>query len=169
MSEQSTTIRTLETRIEQLEDECDKLRSKLDETQRHVDSAEMGWREPRSDLVDSAGLPLPRLEMVYYRGEYDRVTTLYRMVYRHFLGHLESVNLGETRISGGRARECNDLPIRDGAHIAHDSVYLGIPAFKVVDGKHSPLSDVIRDKHKHAAEEARKHRSQDSKSAESEE
>lgn len=87
-------------------------------------------------------LPVPRLEMrcvPYYEGTWSTQLWTYCLVYRHFLGHLVWIPLGETRRTGGMLREAppalDDLPFRDGAHIRHDAGLLSLPAFVVIEDR----------------------------------
>ncbi len=92
------------------------------------------WRWARhAELPKDQLLPVPRLEIWYDANEsddYNRVW-IYRMVYRHFLGHCVAVPLGCTKQGGGR--ESDDLldyiPFRDGAHINHDARVFGWPMY----------------------------------------
>ena len=92
------------------------------------------------EVEDDGVLPVPRLELVYQTlkpPSWGSCIVTYRLVMRHLLGHLEAIPLSFTRIGQSGARSVDDigLPRRDGAHIAHDRVHLGMPAFKVVPGK----------------------------------
>lgn len=113
---------------------------RIDELQREIDEAAESasfnrWRDMLPVKVeedDGFDLPVPRLEIRWV--EYDdwNRTAFYRLVTRHFLGHLEGYALGATKCNG-RRHDPLDLPFRDGAHICHDAQQLNLPAFVVND------------------------------------
>src|SRR5690554_5698969 len=84
---------------------------------------------------------VPRLQIrcEHEEGDYFNQTWIYELVYEHFVDGVVKVKLGETkRESGSGVQPVNedgtlDLPIRDGAHIKHDSIHLNLPAFAICD------------------------------------
>lgn len=129
-----TAIDRLEAMLNERDEELAELRA---EKQAREDEEHFGWtrhlKPPESDL------PVPRLELRWTAIGEPGWTWLarYCLVYRHFLGHLVAVPLGETRRGGadGRAPIDRDgrveTPFRDGAHLACDAATLGLPAFAV--------------------------------------
>lgn len=133
-------------RLQELLDEKDvqiaKLSDKLDDIKEREESERHAWTRHEELDADDQPLPVPRLEIRAVKLN-DRGTEwawLYGFVYRHLLGHVVRVPLGRTTVSGGsgwppvRGDEA-DLPFRDGAHIGHDSVHLGLQAFAVVEDR----------------------------------
>lgn len=89
-------------------------------------------------------LPVPRLQIRFCdnaadsRQEWDEYKWDYKLIYRHFLGHIVEVPLGRTTTSGVRGVSEDDdcpLPFRDGAHIANDSQTLKLPAYAIFGKK----------------------------------
>ncbi len=82
-------------------------------------------------------LPVPRLEIWLNPDESDDYNRcwVYRMIYRHLLGHCVAVPLGQTKQSGGNPNSAAPLidfmPVRACAHIRHDAKAFGWPAFMV--------------------------------------
>ena len=133
------------TAIERLEELLNERDSTIDDLRRRVEEMEeqkndLAWRWARHEIVsDDLALPVPRLEIrCDSPGEYSH-SCLYSMVYRHLLGHIIRVPLGQTVMNGSYARGVTDLawhmPYREGAHIKSDAVQFGLPAFVVMDGK----------------------------------
>lgn len=96
------------------------------------------WRWSRHvELPKKQKLPVPRLEIFLDEQESDEYNNqwVYRMVYRHFLGHCVGVPLGSTKQGCCRSDADRDLldmiPFRDGAHIQHDAKTFGWPMFIV--------------------------------------
>lgn len=128
-----------EDRLQELLDlkdrELDGLREAL---AKYEEPREWRWMMHTDRQEDTHDLPVPRLEMTcepVYEGLWSVQTWTYCLVYRHFLGHLVWVPLGETKRTGGSMDVppmLDDLPFRDGAHIRHDSVTLNLPAFVVI-------------------------------------
>ena len=115
--------------------EIDELREKLAE---YEEPTEWRWMMHTDRKDDTHDLPVPRLEMrcePVYEDTWSAQTWTYCIVYRHFLGHLVWVPMGQTKRTGNRMDEppmLDDLPFRDGAHIKHDSTALNLPAFVVI-------------------------------------
>ena len=126
--------------LDQKEQEIADLEAEVDELKNTVKQAEAGWSLPVALKVER-NLPVPRLEMLIESRDDFRyvVEWRYRMIYRHFLGHLVAVPLGYTESLGGdrngKAPRDFDgklqLPYRDGAHIKSDAKNLGMPAYIV--------------------------------------
>lgn len=96
-------------------------------------------------------LPVPRLEMLWEKDDgesWRNCTALYRLIYRHLLGHLVAVPLGRTQTQSGADHSPATepwsknirVPFRDGVHIATDSESLKLPAFVVCEDR----IDIIR-------------------------
>lgn len=128
-----------ETKIRELKDELDGLRGLME-----MEAAFMpgNWPEP----VDSPAIPENRLELVFIPSEgfgWRNYLVGYRLVYRHFLGHLAWAALSWTRCDSGYGSGEPDedrLPRRDGRHIHHDSESLNLPAYRVT---HRTAGDFI--------------------------
>jgi hypothetical protein len=131
----ATAIERLETVLNAKDDEIRELREKLDGAQRLLSAAREGWRY--ADVGPSADAPVPRLELLYIpRPHWDDYQVHYRLVMRHLQGHLVAIPVGCTTIEGGEPNvEPDRLPIYDGSHIAHDSGYLSLPAYRIMPGR----------------------------------
>lgn len=130
-----TAIERLEVALNAKDDEIRELREKLDEMQRLLSAVRDGWR--CIDAEPSADAPVPRLELLYIpRPHWDDYQVHYRLVTRHLQGHLVALPIGCTTFQGGAPDvEPEHLPIFDGSHIAHDSEYLSLPAYKILPGR----------------------------------
>ena len=138
MAEKRTAIERLEETLNQKDEEIETLRALNSELEQQVRESEAGWSLPVK-LSGAQTLPVPRLEIVYVQDDPESWAswrTLYRLVYRHLLGHCVAIPLGETAIRGGgdappiRSGKI-DLPFRDGAHIRTEARTLRLPAFAV--------------------------------------
>lgn len=147
MSEKMTAIKRLEEALNQKDEEIEALHEENRALEQKVSGAEGGWALPVK-LPSEQTLPVPRLEMVYEQidpGSWWEVRTLYRLVYRHLLGHCVAVPLGETTIRGGSGEGPPirngkiDLPFRDGAHIRCEARTLRLPAFAVCGDVVQPI------------------------------
>lgn len=126
-------LQTKDDRIEELETELSDANDKLE---RNHD-----WSHHRDPENPDPRLPVPRLEIraINESGDWACFTWQYALIYKHLLDHLIAVPIGETGSSGsrGNAPVWPDgriiLPFRDGAHIAHDTMHLGIPAFAICE------------------------------------
>ena len=101
------------------------------------------WRWARHvELPKEQTLPVPRLELWMDETEsdgYNRIW-IYRMVYRHFLGHCVGVPLGSTKQGGPDSANLLDyVPFRDGAHINHDAGQFGWPMFIIKGDEAVPI------------------------------
>jgi len=121
-------------RIEELETELQKL---TDESERTWE-----WARHRTLKTNPDNLPVPRLEMRWHQETEDGYLQRYdySLIYRHTLGHLVMIPLGQTRTQGGKGPPpiYNGqlyTPFRDGVHICNDSQQLGIPAFCIIGDK----------------------------------
>jgi len=132
------TIERLEELLDSKDRELEEVRSKLEEIE---EQREWRWTLHTDRKEDTHDLPVPRLEMrcePYYEGMWGSTVWTYCLVYRHFLGHLVWVQIGQTKRTGGYSETqpaLDDLPFRDGAHIKHDAATLGLPAFVVIEEK----------------------------------
>lgn len=134
--------------LEASENKLAELQQQLDEDS---DRDRWGWTQ-HAELPKEQTLPVPRLEIFYMESEsddYNRVW-LYRMIYRHLLGHCVAVPMGQTKQGGGNhkviiSKLLDFLPFRDGAHIKHDARAFGWPAFMVY-GDHSKAIDLTEGK-----------------------
>ena len=128
-------VEKLEALLDSRESEVEGLKQKL----REYEHAE-AWRWTRHrQVTNDEGLPIPRLEIRWIQqAEYVWVA-LYCLVYRHYLGQVMAVPIGETILSGLAAYPLDgdivQLPTRDGVNIKCDSRTMGLPAFVVCKGK----------------------------------
>lgn len=143
MSEKLTALERLEQQLNEKDAEIERLES---EAEKARDANAWGWMR-RPQLLDAdpnPSLPLPRLEIRYEALDDDRFNWQadYCLYLPHLLpGKVQVVPIGATRVGGGRgpSRETAGKhagkfygPYRDGAHIRHDMVTLGLPAFIIV-------------------------------------
>lgn len=148
MSEKLTAIERLEEQLNEKDARIEELEEQVRALEGRVDQADAGWSLPEK-LPAEQTLPVPRLEMVWQKDGGDswyRRVAVYRLVYRHFLGHCMTLPLGRTTVEGGQADgEPIDhdgkisLPFRDGTHIHHDAAHLKLPAFAVLGDRADPL------------------------------
>ena len=131
-------IERLQELLDAKDTELCEVREQNEKLERELEGTLDGWRVA-VELKDDESLPVPRLELVYeqIRG-WDDYRVTYRLVVKHLLGHLVGIPLSFTKIGG---RSCNvepdhdHLPLRDGAHAAHDSTHLRCAVFKLMPGK----------------------------------
>lgn len=124
---------------------ADVLASLLEEKTRAFDELQESWDAEHEyhkwlwtrhvELPKDQSLPTPRLELWFdlQNSDSHNKIIVYRMVYAHFLGHCVAVPLGCTKVSGGPVgmRLIDEIPLRDGAHIMHDAVSFGWPAYMI--------------------------------------
>jgi hypothetical protein len=127
------------------------LRQKEDEVQglqADLDFAETLFAklQARAEREDNGDLPVPRLELRWIGAQEEPDGDWeYNLVVNHFTGKVVFYPLGDTEITGrdepfypnGRIR----LPLRDGAHIMHDSKELKLPAFAIRGSRVEALGD----------------------------
>lgn len=98
-------------------------------------------------------LPIPRLEMEWKKdGEtWQTATCFYHLIYRHTIGHVVGVPMGNTTSRGGSDispasrkmyKDAIYTPFRDGVHIARDSESLNLPAFVICEDRIDRISMV---------------------------
>lgn len=142
MSEEMTALERLEQQLNEKDAEIERLE---DEAKKARDAKAREWLRPQLlDADPSPALPSPRLEIRYAALDEDRYNWQadYCLYLPHLLaGKVQVVPIGSTRGSGGGAPRRQELgkhagkfsgPFRDGAHIRHDMVTLGLPAFVIV-------------------------------------
>lgn len=135
----------LEELLEDKEEELDELREKVEELEGRLET--LGDTPRAVPPSENPALPVPRLELLYTASRNRRTeqfdwgsyTVTYRLVYRHYLGHLDWTLFTWTRIiQGGVARrplEIDGQPntnTRLWHHIHHDSMKLGLPTYFVI-------------------------------------
>jgi hypothetical protein len=130
-------IEEKEEKIQELQDEASNLRHRL----------EVAGEFPQAPSPrDTEKMEVPRLEMVYIpskRQGWGDYLVIQRLVYQHFLGHLDWCGIDWTRVSPGRSDQDGpaqydgkvDLPFRSGAHLHANSVLLKMPAYTVIEPK----------------------------------
>lgn len=151
----------LHARIEQLEQEAEKLRDDLKRAQALADAEDWGWMV--EDVpIERPSLPVPRLELEWVRRGPHSMVVVYRLVSRHLLGHLCSRPMGRTRVDGHnlpwppmRDDGHFDLPYREGPHIQHDRAHLGLPAFCICEDR---VEELNGDGYEYQVDQGKKHR-----------
>lgn len=127
----------LHERIAELEGANEQLLEQVQQLEEALDGVREGWRHRRADASLRDDLPVPRLEIEWWRRDDDpyRRWAEYRLVARHLTGRLMAVPIGQTRCDGGdgswppTCRDQLDLPFRDGPHIHHDMAHLELPGY----------------------------------------
>lgn len=165
------TEKTVERLLQQLEErdaELERMSIELQELTERVDGTRWGWALTRAYKDDLEGLPIPRLEMsmsklLWSDGRWTGdVEWNYYLVYRHFTGDLLMKPFGHTRSHGNNMEWPREhkgrlaLPIRDGAHIHHDSELLKLPAFVRCGDRVEALSSEGREHHQKKGREHRR-------------
>lgn len=125
--------------LERREEELETLRSEIEA---YKDNERWRWAR-HAELPEKQSLPVPRLEVWLDENnsdDYNRIW-VYRMIYRHLLGHCVAVPLGMTTQQGeDRHRKLLDyLPFRDGAHIRNEAHAWKWPAFIVRGKEHAEI------------------------------
>jgi hypothetical protein len=150
-----TVIQQLEDLLNQRDAQIEELETKVRELE---DASERDWewcRHRAAKQDTDPLLPLPRLEIRcvqetddWYMWRWD-----YCFVYKHFLGQVIWVPLGQTRAQGGsggpprwakehvkEGRGEFQLPFREGVHVAHESETTGLPTFAILQGEYERIS-----------------------------
>lgn len=153
--DKKTTEERLQELLDQRDEELAALREERDELRRQVKADPFIWA--LQGEVPDRGLPVPRLEIEWTpHPEYgwQEKTATYRLVYRHLLGHVGAVGMGQTISRTGittppinpyfytRHPKKIELPHRDGAHICHDMAELKLPGFAICGEQIDDLSDL---------------------------
>lgn len=137
-------MKAIERLAEQLDEKDQRIEELEEELQKLKDESEWDWKWARHKTLkeNQDNLPVPRLEMRWHKESDDGYLTRwdYKLIYRHTLGHLVAVPIGQTKSQGGNGTPPIyngeiSTPFRDGVHICQDSGHLGIPAFCVVGNK----------------------------------
>jgi len=130
----------LEELLNQKDAEIERLKEELQEASERLE-LDMEWFvHEYKDEDPRPSLPVPRLEIEATQDDgenWHNFTWRYCLVYRHLLGHLIFVPLGNTTSSGGNNQPpihagVISTPFRDGAHIRKDSFHLNLPAYAIV-------------------------------------
>lgn len=149
MERETQTVEYLTELLRQRDNQIRKLEDRVYELENAIDGDVWGWTiHGRLTDEENMDLPIPRLEMRWVPLEESGYNwaALYRLVYRHFLGHICFIPFGHTRRGGTTepmTMESLDLPFRDGAHLKSDAQQLNLPAFVIYRGKAKqlPLAD----------------------------
>jgi len=154
----TTAIERLEELLNTKDEQIDELEARLAQAKVNVRGSAKGWSLPRIIADEHPNLPVPRLEIKWTPDKdqgWNRIIVEYRLVRRHFEGHLEVVPFGETTISGGGREPYYQLPGRDGARAHHDAAHLGLQLFLLL-----PDGPVLADPtlYQHAIGLGNKHR-----------
>lgn len=131
-------------RLEQQLDEKDARIAGLEEELRQLtndEEANWEWARHKTLKENPDNLPVPRLEMRWHKESEDGYLTRwdYRLIYKHTLGHLVAVPLGQTKSQGGHGEPpihngVIRTPFRDGVHICEDAGHMNLPAFGICEG-----------------------------------
>jgi hypothetical protein len=125
-----------EEQIEEKDERILALEREVEDLEHKLDGERWGWAVHRDVKDNAPSLPIPRLEIVGQKLSDYKVVWDYHLVYMHLCDGILELPIGRTTSSGshrdfprldkdGRL----DLPFRDGAHIHHDAVHLGLPAY----------------------------------------
>jgi hypothetical protein len=134
--------------LDRKDEELEELRERAAELEREAEQ-DQTWtrhREHKQDLPPG-NLPVPRLEIRWARAAGERLVADYSLVYRHLCDQIIVVPLGRT-VCHGRPDDLPErgghieLPFRDGAHIHHDMLQLGLPGFAIWEDKVRQLKEV---------------------------
>ena len=147
-----TAIERLEALLNEKDEEIEKEEARADAAEERLAGIRGGWMV-HVTLPAEQSLPVPRLEVVYDNDgdeTWREYVVIYRLVYRHFLGHCVGVPLGKTTIRGGVGRAPIfdgkvDLPFRDGQHIRSDARHLSLPAFAICGAVVDPIAPLAAD------------------------
>lgn len=130
-------------RLEQLLDEKSERIEELEsELQELKDDSEADWKWARHTTLkeNPENLPVPRLEIRWQKLSEDGYLSQwdYALIYKHTLGNLVRIPLGQTKTQGGNGKPPIHLgeirtPFRDGVHICQDSEQLKLPAFAICE------------------------------------
>lgn len=129
--------------LEAARSELEKAEERIAALEWRINAYKGGWLLPEN-VEDTLGLPLPRLEMRWfklyeYQEDWSSYRVVYSMVFCHLLDHCISIPLGMTTVQGGGKHRPPPwegeveilLPHRDGAHLHHDAAHLRMPAFAI--------------------------------------
>lgn len=132
-------------RLNEILDIRDQRIEELEESERllneRLDGSYTAWRVPRIVDDEHPGLPLPRMEVAWTPSAeegWSRYECEYRIVHRHFLGHVMVTPFGLTRTQSGGGKAPWDypgelnLPFRDGCHMHHDAAHLALPLYAIL-------------------------------------
>lgn len=133
----STAADRLAEQLDEREQEIEQLKERIEEL---TDDRAWRWARHEQWAEDKNDLPVPRLEIrAYDHGGWYSWSWVYCLVYRHLLGHIVAVPLGNTTCNGGSGNGPRHpltgeiyTPFRDGAHIRNDMKQLGLRAFAIV-------------------------------------
>lgn len=140
-------IERYEAIIEDLQSKVDELEGRLERSENY--SHAKAFYQPRK-IDEVPGIPVPRLQIMLTRHSDYHWNWLSVLVYRHTMGDIVGVPMGETDSRGGHRYDTFEtpkdvemsLPRRDGVDIRRDSAQLNIPAYAVVDGHYHPLTPI---------------------------
>lgn len=148
--------KSLDKLVDRYEGIVESLQEKIHDLEEKLEKAEWwanakAWSHPR--VEEESDLPVPRLQIKLTIVSEWKHYWFYTMVYRHTLGHLISIPMGETTTEGGHSHfvfETKEdahrwIPFRDGTHIRRDSHQLKLPAYAVHGGKAFLLDPIEKD------------------------
>lgn len=146
MSRIEDAIERYEALVEEKDSKIDELERKLEEVEWWAN--ERSWSRHRDE--EESDLPVPRLQIKLTKESESKYRWFYSLVYRHAMGSLSSVPMGET-VSTGRHSffkfetvedAHREIPYRDGVHIRRDAAQLKLPAYAVFQGKAIQLEPI---------------------------
>lgn len=131
-------MRELTQILAQKQGEINRLNEELDDKESILRGNAWGWTIP-GELTDdeNLSLPMPRMEVRWTPLDDENCNWQcdYRLVYRHFLGHIAYTMMGRTTSRGASRSPVTDgyvgMPFRDGAHIRSDAAQFGLPAYAI--------------------------------------
>ena len=134
-----TAIERLEQLLDERDTQIEELEQKLQDL---TDESERAWDWARHSIIQPHPLlPIPRLEIRCVNlGNWYNWEWRYGFVYKHLLGHLVLIPMGNTKCGGSGKPPMDwtgkymDLPFRDGAHFRSDFEQLNLPAFAIIEG-----------------------------------
>jgi len=92
---------------------------------------------------ENLNLPVPRLEIRYFNINEDgnNLTAIYSLIYKHFLGDLVNVIMGQTNCRYPKPNPIAEngiikTPFKDGVHIENDKKQLNLPAYAIYKDKY---------------------------------
>jgi len=124
----------------------DQLRKEIEDLKGRLERSATVWCFPRLG-VDNPDLPLPRLEMEWWDEARDGAPPWsyykveYRLVCRHYLGHIRVVPMGVVATKGGVGVPWKlengkpELPLHEGVQACFDAAHRGLPLYSLVPGE----------------------------------
>ena len=159
-----------EEQLEEKENRITELENEVDKLQYQLDGENWGWAVHRHPGDVCPELPIPRLEIVGEKlSDYNAIWH-YHLVVKHLCDGIMEIPIGQTRSNGSHEtfprydqKGRINLPFRDGAHIHHDAVHLGLPAYVRVGDEVQELDLTEDSDYIHQLKVGKEHRRRGSK------